>query len=385
MAAKRDYYEVLGVTKGASKDDVKAAYRKLAMKHHPDMNKDNPKVAEEKFKELSEAYEVLADDEKRSRYDQFGHEGVQSTFRTGGFDWSDFTHYNDISDIFGGFGGFGFGGSIFDQFFGRTVQRGPQEGRSLRYDIEITIEDAAKGVEKELKIPHSVACKACGGRGAKQGDIKTCPTCNGSGQVQRGQKRGYTSFVTITNCPTCRGSGKQVLKKCAECEGAGVTPTTSTIKVSVPKGAEEGMRLRIRGAGEASHTGGPQGDLYIVVHLAEHPVFDRDGNNLWVEAQITFAQAALGAEIQVPTLDGTALVTVPPGTQTDTVFRLKGRGMPDLRGHSDGDEYVKVIVVTPTKLSPQQKDLMRQFGQSTGDYHVGHAKRRGFGRFRGGE
>ena len=385
MAAKRDYYDVLGVAKGASKDDIKAAYRKLAMKHHPDMNKDNPKVAEEKFKELSEAYEVLADDEKRSRYDQFGHEGVQSTFRTGGFDWSDFTHYNDISDIFGGFEGFGFGGSIFDQFFGRTARRGPQEGRSLRYDIEITIEDAAKGVEKELRIPHSVACKACGGRGAKQGDIKTCQTCSGSGQVQRGQKRGYASFVTITNCPTCRGSGKQILKKCAECEGAGVTQTTSTIKVSVPKGADEGMRLRIRGAGEASRNGGTPGDLYIVVHLAEHPVFDRDGNNLWVEAQISFAQAALGAEIQVPTLDGTALVTVPPGTQTDTVFRLKGRGMPDLRGYSNGDEYVKVIVATPTKLSPQQKELMRQFGQSIGDYQVGSAKKKGFGRFRSGE
>ena len=385
MAAKRDYYDVLGIAKGASKDDIKAAYRKLAMKHHPDMNKDNPKVAEEKFKELSEAYEVLADDEKRSRYDQFGHEGVQSTFRTGGFDWSDFTHYNDISDIFGGFEGFGFGGSIFDQFFGRTGRRGPQEGHSLRYDIEITIEEAAKGVEKELRIPHSVACKACGGRGAKQGDIKTCPTCNGSGQVQRGQKRGYASFVTISNCPTCRSSGKQILKKCVECDGAGVTQTTSTIKVSVPKGADEGMRLRVRGAGEASHNGGPSGDLYIVVHLAEHPVFDRDSNNLWVEAQISFAQAALGSEVQVPTLDGTALVTVPPGTQTDTVFRLKGRGMPDLRGHADGDEYVKVIVVTPTKLSPQQKELMQQFGQSTGDYHLGSAKKRGFGRFRSGE
>jgi molecular chaperone DnaJ len=385
MAAKRDYYDVLGVSKGASKDEIKAAYRKLAMKHHPDMNKDNPKTAEEKFKELSEAYEVLADDEKRARYDQYGHEGVQSTFRTGGFDWSDFTHFNDISDIFGGFEGFGFGGSIFDQFFGRTVRRGPQEGRSLRYDIEITMEEAAKGVEKELKIPHSIACKACAGKGAKQGDIKTCPTCNGSGQVQRGQKRGYASFVTISNCPTCRGSGRQILKKCAECDGSGATQTTSTIKVSVPRGAEEGMRLRIRGAGEASHDGGSPGDLFIVVHLAEHPVFDRDGNNLWVEAHISFAQAALGAEIHVPTLDGTAIVTVPPGTQTDTVFRLKGRGMPDLRGHSEGDEFVKVVIVTPTKLTPQQKELMRQLGQLTGDYHIGTTKRRGFGRFRGGQ
>lgn len=385
MAAKRDYYDVLGVARGASKEDIKAAYRKLAMKHHPDVNKGDPKVAEEKFKELSEAYEVLADDDKRARYDQFGHEGVQSTFRTGGFDWSDFTHFNDISDIFGGFEGFGFGGSIFDQFFGRTARRGPQEGRSLRYDIEITIEEAAKGVEKELRVPHSVQCKTCGGHGAKHGDIKTCPTCAGSGHVQRGQKRGYSSFVTITNCPTCHGSGKQILKKCSECEGAGVLQTTSTIKVSVPKGADEGMRLRIRGAGEASQDGGPPGDLYIVVHIAEHPVFDRDGNNLWVETPISFTQAALGAQIEVPTLDGTALVTVPPGTQTGMVFRLKGRGMPDLRGYSDGDEFVKVNIVTPSRLTPQQKELMRQFGDLAGDYQKGPTKKGVFGRFRGGE
>jgi len=384
MAAKRDYYDVLGVAKGASKEDIKVAYRKLAMKYHPDMNKENPKVSEEKFKEISEAYEVLADEEKRSRYDQFGHEGVQSTFRTGGFDWSDFTHYNDISDIFGGFEGFGFGGSIFDQFFGRTARRGPQEGRSLRYDIEITIEEAAKGVEKDVRIPHSVQCKKCGGRGAKQEDVKSCPTCHGSGQVQRGQKRGYASFVTITTCPTCRGSGRQILKKCASCEGAGVLQTTGTIKVSVPKGADEGMRLRIRGGGEASQNGGPPGDLYIVVHIADHPVFDRDGSSLWIEAPVSFTQAALGAQIEVPTLDGTALVTVPPGTQTGTVLRLKGRGMPDLQGRGDGDEFVKINVVTPTKLTPQQKDLMRQFGDSAGDYHKRSPRKGIFERFKGG-
>jgi len=386
MAAKRDYYEVLGVAKGASKDEIKQAYRKLAMKHHPDMNKEDPKAAEEKFKEISEAYEVLADDDKRARYDQFGHEGVQSTFRTGGFDWSDFTHFNDISDIFGGFEGFGFGGSIFDQFFGRTTtRRGPQEGRSLRYDIEVSIEDVAKGAEKELRIPHSVQCKSCGGQGAKSGDLKTCPTCKGSGQVQRGQKRGYTSFVTITNCPTCRGSGRQIIKKCSACGGEGTVQTTSTIKVSIPKGAEEGMRLRIRGAGEAGPNGGPSGDLYMVVHIAEHPVFERDGSNLWIDAPISFTQAALGTQIDVSTLDGNALVTVPPGTQTGTVLRLKGRGLPDLRGYGAGDEFVRVTVVTPTRLSASQKELLRQFGDSTGDYQKGVSKKGVFRRFRNGD
>jgi molecular chaperone DnaJ len=379
MAEKRDYYEVLGVGKSASKDDIKQAYRKLAMKYHPDMNKDSPKAAEEKFKEISEAYEVLADDDKRARYDQYGHAGVSSTFTGGGFDWSDFTHYSDISDIFGGLG---FGGSIFDQFFGGGARRGPREGRSLRYDIEVSIEEAAKGLDREIRVPHSVTCQTCGGQGAKPADLKTCPTCKGTGQVQRGQKRGYASFVTITNCPTCRGSGKQILKKCPTCGGQGILQTTSTIKVSVPKGADEGTRLRIRGAGEASPNGGPPGDLYVIVHLAEHPVFDRDGNNLWIEMPVTIIQAALGAEIEVPTLNGTALVTVPPGTQTGTVFRLKGRGMPDMRGYTDGDEFVKVTVATPTRLSSEQKDLLRKFGDSLGEHQKVPTKKSVFRRFR---
>lgn len=384
MAEKRDYYEILGVPRTASKDEIKKAYRKLAMKHHPDMNKDKTKEAEEKFKELSEAYEVLADDDKKKRYDQYGHEGVQSTFRSGGFDWSDFTHYGDISDIFGNFEGFG--GSIFEQFFGGGVRRsGPQEGRSLRYDIEVSLEDAAKGVEREIRVPHSVACKTCGGMGAKPGDIKSCPTCKGSGQVQRGQKRGYASFVTITACPTCRGAGKHITKPCTDCGGAGSVETTSTLQVSVPKGAEEGMRLRIRGAGEAGPNGGPSGDLYIVIHIEDHPVFDRDGRDLWVEAPITFVQAALGAEVDVPTLDGTARVTVPAGTQTGTVLRLKGKGVPDLRGHGNGDQFVKVTVVTPTKLTSEQKAMLKKLDESLGDYGKGTKRKSVFSRFgRGG-
>ncbi|UCE45220.1 MAG: molecular chaperone DnaJ [Methanobacteriota archaeon] len=382
MPSKRDYYEILGLNRNASADEIKKAYRKLAMKYHPDKNKDQPKAAEEKFKELSEAYEVLADQEKRSRYDQYGHAGVEGTFRQGGFDWSDFTHFEDISDIFGGFSGFGFGGSIFDQFFGGRQRSGPQEGRSLRYDIEISLEEAAEGIEKELRIPHTVACKICGGQGAKLEDISSCPTCKGSGQIQRGQKRGYTSFVSISNCPSCKGSGKHISKPCAKCDGVGYTKTTSKIGVSVPKGAEEGMRLRVRGAGEASENGGPPGDLYIVVHIAPHEVFEREGKNLYIESPITFGEAALGAEIEVPTLKGTALVKIPPGTQTGTVFRLKGKGMPDLRGYGDGDEFVGVMVMTPTKLNAEQKEMLRRFTDSIGEYGIPNRKKSKFGGFR---
>lgn len=385
MATKRDYYEVLGVNRSASKDDIKRAYRKLAMKYHPDRNKENPGDAEERFKEISEAYEVLADDEKRTRYDKYGHEGVRSTFSGGDFDWSDFTHFSDISDIFGDFGFGGFGGSLFEQFFGRGAPRaGPAGGRSLRYDIEITLEEAAKGVEKSIQIPHATACETCKGVGGKPEDVKTCPTCRGSGQVQRGQKKGYTSFVTISTCPTCKGAGRQVTRTCPSCGGSGSAQRTSTVQVSVPKGADEGMRLRIRGAGEPGENGGPPGDLFIVVHIADHPVFSRDGNDLWVEMPISFTQAALGTEIEVPTLDGKALVTIPPGAQTGTVFRLKGKGLPDIRGHRNGDELVKVRVVTPTKLDSHQRDLMRQLDRSLGPYEKKDSRKGVFGGFRRG-
>jgi molecular chaperone DnaJ len=368
MAAKRDYYDVLGVSKGASLEEIKKAYRTLAMKNHPDLNKDSPKEAEEKFKEISEAYEVLADPEKRARYDQFGLEGVQSTFRTGGFDWSDFTHYQDISDIFGDFGGSPFGGSIFEQIFGSMGgRRTRQEGRSLRYDIEVTLRDIVRGVDRDVRIPHSATCSTCGGVGAKKGEYKTCPTCRGSGQVQRTQRRGNSQFVSIGACPACRGAGKQILKACPTCAGSGVTQTTSTIRVSIPKGAEEGMRLRIRGAGEPSQNGGPVGDLFIIVHIAEDPVFKREGNDLYVEAHVSLVQAALGDGVSVPTLEGTALVTIPPGTQTGTVFRLKGKGLPDMRGYGSGDEFVMVTVVTPTKLTPRQREVLKQFKEASAE------------------
>jgi molecular chaperone DnaJ len=376
MPAKQDYYEVLGIGKSASKDEIKKAYRKLAMKYHPDMNKEKPKEAEERFKDISEAYEVLVDDEKRKRYDQYGHAGLRDTFSGGGFDWSDFTHFEDLSDIFGNMSGFGFGGSIFEQFFGGGTRRaGPQEGRSLRYDIEISLEDAAKGLEKEIRIPHSVSCDACNGQGAKPGDISTCETCRGAGQVQRGQKRGYTNFVTIAACPGCGGSGKKITKPCTECSGAGSKKTTSTITISIPKGAEDGTRLRMRGAGDAGPNGGPPGDLFVVVHIANHEVFQREGMDLLVEVPISFSEAAIGAEVRVPTLEGSALVTIPQGTQTGTNFRLKGKGMPDMHGRGQGDQFVRVVVTTPKKLTNEQKDLLKKFADSVGEYGKSERKR----------
>jgi molecular chaperone DnaJ len=364
--AEKDYYDILGVPRTASKDDIKKAYRRLAMKYHPDMNKDNQKASEEKFKDVSEAYEVLMDDEKRARYDQFGVEGVQSTFRTGGFDWSDFTHFQDISDLFGSMG-FGSGGSVFDSLFGGSQRRGPSEGRSLRYDFEVTLQEVAKGAEKEIRVPRTTQCNTCNGVGAKPGDYRTCPTCKGSGQVQRTQRRGNTSFVSITACPTCGGRGREITKPCPACRGAGVTQTVSAIKVSIPKGADDGMRLRIRGAGEASPDGGPTGDLYIVLHMAEDPRFQRDGADLYVESRISMTQAALGDEIHVPTLDGDALVKIPPGTQNGSLFRLKGRGLPNMRGYGQGDEYVRVVVEIPTRMTSDQKDLLKRFAELSGE------------------
>jgi len=383
MVAKRDYYEVLGVPKDASPDEIKKAYRKLAMKYHPDLNKENPKEAEEKFKEVSEAYEVLADSEKRARYDQFGLEGVQSTFRTGGFDWADFTHFQDISDIFGGSGNSPFGGDIFEQIFGSMGGRSMrQEGRSLRYDIEVTLREIVTGVDRDVRIPHTARCPTCGGVGAKKGDYKTCPTCKGSGQVQRTQRRGNSQFMSIGTCPTCRGSGTQITKACPTCGGSGTTQTTSTIRISIPKGAEEGMRLRIRGAGEESPNGGPTGDLFIIVHVADDPEFKREGSDLYVEARVSFVQATLGDEISVRTLEGTALVTVPPGTQTGTVFRLKGKGLPDMRGYGSGDQFVRVTVVTPTKVTPHQREILRQFQEASGEPEGPGPRKSVFGGFR---
>jgi molecular chaperone DnaJ len=380
MAEKRDYYAVLGIPKTASLDDIKKAYRELARKYHPDVTKEDPKVAEERFKEISEAYEVLVDDDKRKMYDQFGHAGVSQQFGPGGFQWSDFTHQGDIRDIFGDLGDFGFGGSLFDMFFGRGIggrNRGPHQGQSLRYDLEISLEEAAAGGEREIEIPRSVECDACHGTGAKDGKVATCPNCGGRGQISNVQRRGYSQFVTVTACPRCGGSGKLAEARCPKCGGRGVLIKHSKIAMDIPKGAESGMKLRFAGAGDASPDGGPPGDLFVVVHVREHEAFKRDGSDLWIEWPVSFSQAALGADIEVPTIEGKAVLSVPPGTQGSAVLRMKGNGLPRLDGRGKGDQYVRVQIRVPKKLSAEQKQLLKRFEELD-------ASRKGlFDRFKG--
>lgn len=359
----KDYYETLGVSRTASPDDIKRAYRKLAQQYHPDVSKLDRKEAEEKFKEISEAYEVLMDADKRRNYDSFGSEGV--TFGSRGFDWSNFTHFQDISDLFGGLG-FGGGGSLFDFFFGGPAgRRGtyPETGASLQYDLEISLDEAFNGSSRRLEIPRDVRCEKCGGTGAESGKLEQCPTCHGSGQLSYRQTALGGHFVTVRTCQTCGGNGKVIREKCKSCGGTGKKQTTSTIEVSIPKGAEDGMRLRIRGAGEAGTNGGPSGDLYVVIHVTEHDVFNREGENLYYTAEVPFTLAALGGEVEIPTMVSKAKLQVPPGTQPGTVFRMGSLGMPRLNGRGNGDIYVTLKVVVPRKLSAEQRQILKRFGE----------------------
>lgn len=353
---KRDYYEVLGVSKTAGEDDIKKAYRKLAMQYHPDVTKEDHKVAEEKFKEVSEAYEVLVDEKKRKLYDQYGHAGVNSQFQDGNFNWNDFTHASDLGDIFGNAGGFG---NIFDMLFGR--QQRASGGRDMRTDLQITLEDAFRGVKRRITVPKFDKCVKCNGTGAKDGKVVNCPDCGGTGQVRIAQSRGFSQFVSVMPCRRCRGTGRSSANNCSECEGRGKVQHTSHIDVDIPAGAEPGTRLRIAGAGEAGGPGEPNGDLYVVIDVKPNEMWRREGADLFMDLQVTFAQAALGADIEIPTLDGKAKVTLPASTQSDTVFRLRGSGMPVLNYSGRGDQYVKVKIKVPEKLNQEQKDLLKRF------------------------
>ncbi|MDY6965690.1 MAG: molecular chaperone DnaJ [Halobacteriota archaeon] len=370
---KRDYYEVLGLGEGATKDEIKRIYRRLAKEHHPDMNKDNTKEAEEKFKEISEAYAVLSDDEKRARYDRFGHAGLR------GFSSEDIFGGADLGEILRdlGFGGGGLG-SIFDAFFGggggyQRNRRTPSRGSDLRYDLELTLEDAAFGLDTTIEIPRWVRCEPCEGSGAEPGTEKeTCSTCQGSGQIRTVRRTAFGHFTSINTCDKCQGYGKVIKNPCEECDGAGKIRKLGKINVKVPEGVDTGSRLRVGGEGEAGHLGGPPGDLYVVLHVKSHDLFERYGNDIICEVPISISQAALGDEIEVPTLDGEEdKVKISAGTQTDTIFKLKGKGIPNLRGFGRGDQHVKVRVVTPTNLSEKQKALLREFAKLSGE-EAGH-------------
>lgn len=359
--AKRDYYDILGVSRDASPEEIKKAYRKLAMKYHPDKNPSNREESEEKFKEISEAYAVLSDDEKRARYDKYGDAGME------GYTTEDIFRGVDFSDIFRDFGF----DSIFDELFGfgrksRYEYGGPhpRKGSDLEYKLEIPLEDAAFGSKKTIQVEKREVCDDCNGSGGK---TEICPRCDGTGQIRDVRRTPFGQFVNITPCNRCRGEGKIITEPCSECNGKGKVRRTSNIKVEIPPGVDTGNRLRIAGQGEPGANGGPPGDLYVDIRVKPHETFKRDGDDIYYEAPITFSQAALGATIAVPTLDGNAKVKVPAGTQTEKSFRLKRKGMPKLHGLGRGDEWVKVRVVTPTSLSKEEKNLFKELSKLEGN------------------
>ena len=344
--AKRDYYEVLGVNRDASDNDIKKAYRKLAMKWHPDRNPDNPK-AEEHFKEAKLAYEILSDSKRRTAYDQFGHAGVDASIAGAGAG-AGFSGFGDVfSDIFGEI----FGG-------GRTGRSSVFRGADLRYNLEIALEQAAKGFETRIRIPTMVECATCHGSGAKPGtQPQTCTTCRGNGQVRVSQG----PFSIAQTCPRCHGTGKMVVNPCTACAGAGRVKHQKTLQVRIPSGVDEGDRVRLTGEGEPGVNGGPPGDLYVQVHIKPHPVFQRDHDDLHCEMPVSFSTAALGGDIEIPTLDGTARIRVPAESQSGKTFRLRGKGIKGVRSDSPGDLFCHVVVETPVNLTDRQKDLLREF------------------------
>ncbi len=351
--SKRDYYEILSISKNAAETEIKAAYRKLAIQHHPDKNPDDH-TAEEKFKEAAEAYSVLSDPQKRAAYDRFGHQGVGAGAGGAGFN-PGFSNIEDIFDLFG------FGDMFGAQGGGRSSRRtAAQRGADLRYDLEITLEEAATGKEEKLRIPRLETCDQCSGKGTEKGtEPETCITCQGSGQTR--YQQGF--FSVMRTCPNCGGKGQIIKNPCKKCRGAGRIEKEKVLEVKIPAGVETGSRLRINGEGEGGTQGGGAGDLFVVIHVAEHEIFERQGANLYSAAPVTFAQAALGAEIKVKTLDGEEDLKIPAGTQTGTVFRVKSKGMPALGGRGRGDMFVAVTLITPKTLTKEQRKLLEQLAE----------------------
>ncbi len=368
---KRDYYDILGLPRGAPKDEIKAAYRKLALQYHPDRNKD-PGAAE-KFKEISEAYAVLSDEEKRTQYDQFGRAGVYERYnREDIFRGADFDSiFRDLG--FGGLGGiferiFGnFGGVGGFEGFGGVGGRGATRGEDLAYDLEISFDEAAHGTTRDIDVPRLSECSTCNGSGAQPGSSRrTCRECNGRGQVQHVRRTGFAQFVQITTCPKCRGEGSTIDRPCKACRGAGLERNRKKLQVKIPPGADEGQSLRLRGEGNATQ-GGKPGDLYVRIHLKPHPSFKRNGDDVLYEARISFPKAALGGEMEVPCIEGRARVKVPPGTRAGTIFKLEGKGFPRVEGYGRGDQLVRVDVEIPHDLSRRQRELLAEFARETGE------------------
>ena len=356
---KRDYYEVLGLSKGASEEELKKAYRKLAKQYHPDVNPGD-KDAEAKFKEINEAYGILSDKEKKARYDQFGFAGVDPSYGGGGygggFDGS--FDFGDLGDIFGSFFGGGFGG-------GGRARSGPQRGESLRTRLTITFEEAAFGCEKEVSIDRVEQCETCKGTGAAPGTSpETCPACGGSGQVQQRRQTPMGVFATTGPCPRCGGTGKIIASPCKDCGGSGQVRRRKTLKVTIPAGIDNGQIISLRGQGSAGKNGGPAGDLQIVITVQPHQLFRRDGADVYCNAPITFTQAVLGGEMEIPTIDGKVKYDIPEGTQTGSTFRLKGKGIPNVNGRGRGDQYVTVYIETPRNLNREQKEALKKFSST---------------------
>jgi molecular chaperone DnaJ len=363
--SKRDYYEVLGVERDASADEIKKSYRKNAMQYHPDRNQGD-KEAESRFKEAAEAYEVLSDPQKRKTYDQYGHEGLGGPFQTGGFQWSDFTHAGDFSDIFDNLDSI-FGGGIFGSLFGGRGgggRRGPQRGEDLQVKLELTLEEISKGVQKKIKINRLQACETCRGTGAKEGSSATsCSTCGGVGQVRQATRSIFGQFVNVTTCPSCGGEGRVVKDRCAACEGEGRVRATPTLSVNIPAGVSQGNYIPLRGQGNVGPRGGPSGDCIVFIEEKAHDQFERHGNDVLYDLAVSFSQAALGDEVEVPTLSGRVRMKIPAGTQGGKIFRLRGKGIPDVNGYQTGDQLVRVAVWTPTKLSRREEELFRELAK----------------------
>lgn len=354
MAEKRDYYEVLGVSKGASDDELKKAYRKAAVKYHPDRNPGN-KEAEEKFKEINEAYQVLSDPDKKAKYDRFGHAGVDPNYGggAGGFNGAGFD-FGDLGDIFGDIFG-GFGG-------GANRRNGPKRGRDVQQVVDVTFEEAAFGCKKKLNVTMAEKCGTCNGTGAKPGtNPERCSFCNGTGQTVQQQRTMFGYSNVVSTCQHCRGTGQIIKNPCSDCRGTGKIRKSKMIEVNIPKGIDHGQTIQITGGGEPGEKGGPNGDLLITVRVQRHPVLEREGSDVFIEVPITFVQAALGATLKVPTIDGIVNFDIPEGTQTGSQFRMRGKGIPFMRGNGRGDQYVTVNVEVPKNLSQKQKEILREF------------------------